>query len=108
MEPLLKSPKQIFFEWNRNTFKANNELTYFVESLYANCENRFAPVYKRFIENNYGEEFNLTDLFHVIHYIGILHASLPVRDIEMEELIVKLQQSHNQYEGGVCLCTDGC
>jgi hypothetical protein len=87
MEPLMKSPKQIFFERNRNTFRAKNELTYFVENLYGNCKNRFAPVYKRFIENNDVKEFNLTDLCHVIHYIGILHASLPIRDSEMEKFI---------------------
>ncbi len=83
----MKSPKQIFFEWNRNTFRAKNELTDFVEKLYGNCENKFAPVYKRFTQNIDDREFNLTDLFHVIHYIGILHASLPVRDSEIEELI---------------------
>ena len=87
METLMKSPKQVFFDWNRNNFEKDNEVTDFVEKLYSNCENKFAPVYQRIIEDVNGENLVPIDLLHLIHYISILNSSLPVKDREIEELI---------------------
>ncbi len=87
MESRMRSPKQVFFEWNRNTFKIENELTDFVEKLYGGVENRFAPVYNRIIKDFTNYELTPLDMFHVIHYIGVLYASLPINDYEMAEFI---------------------
>ncbi len=87
MEPRKRSPKQIFFEWDRNTFEVNNEITDFVEKLFGFGESKFAPVYNKITEEI--EHYDLTplDMFHVIHYIGVLHACLPINDNEFTRFI---------------------
>ena len=84
-ESLRKSPKQIFFEWNRNTFENNNEVSDFVERLYQSVENKIAPVYKRVNENLDNYELTPFDMFNIIYYINVLHSSLPIRDNQMEK-----------------------
>ena len=51
LEPKRRSPKQIFFEWNRNTFSLNGEDSDFVEKLYQNREDKFSKTYKKIMKN---------------------------------------------------------
>ncbi len=83
LEPSRKSPKQVFYEWNRNTFNIDGEDTDFVEDLYKFHENQFAPVYKKIIEQNGPLHIDATDLFHLIHFLGVLYWRIPLRDNEM-------------------------
>lgn len=87
VERLRMSPKQVFFEWNRNTFNVNNETTDFVEKLFKKVEDHFAPVYKKMTEHFEQYELAPYDMLHVIHYIGILHTSLPINDERIESCI---------------------
>lgn len=82
-----KSPKQIFYEWNRNTFKIENQSTDFVEKLYQFGENRFAPVYNKIVEQKGPINLTENDWFHLIYFIGTLHWRLPYYDKEVEEII---------------------
>ncbi|MFY0629201.1 MAG: DUF4238 domain-containing protein [Flavobacteriaceae bacterium] len=87
IDPIMKSPKQIFFEWDRNSFIIKNEKTDFVEKLYSRIENDFAPVHKRITADL--EKYDLTplDMFHLISYIGVLYAGLPINDDLMFQII---------------------
>ena len=82
-----KSPKQVFYEWNRNLFEKDGEKTDFVEKLFSNTENKFAPAYTRII-NKIGKGTNkYVDLFHMIHYLGTLYNSLPQNDIKISKYV---------------------
>jgi hypothetical protein len=87
LENARKSPKQIFFEWNRNTFNLNGEDSDFVERLFQFGENQFAPVYKRISESNGTYEFTPTEIFHIAFFIGVLYYRLPNNDNDVRSLI---------------------
>ena len=87
IDPIRKSPKQVFFEWHRNSFEVDNEHSDFVEKLYKKVEDRFAPIYKEITKDIEHYELTPYDMFHIIHYIGVLHASLPVNDKQVEDFI---------------------
>ena len=82
-----KSPKQIFYEWNRNTFKIDGQPTDFVEKLYQFGENKFAPVYYKLIEKKGPVDLSAKDRFHLIYFIGSLHWRLPSNDEKVDKKI---------------------
>lgn len=77
---LRKSPKQVFFEWNRNTFNINGEKTDFVENLYQFGENKFAPTYKKLIEKLEPIKLEPFDLLHLFLFIATIHWRVPNQD----------------------------
>jgi len=87
LEPIRKSPKQVFFEWNRNTFNINGEDTDFVEGLYQLVENQFAPIYNRIIGHTDSLKYSVQEIYHLIFFIGFIHWRVPDRDKEMSEFV---------------------
>lgn len=85
LETVRKSPKQIFYEWNRNTFDVNGEKTDYVEKLYQFSEDQFAPLYKKIIRDNY--KIQTQDFFPIIHFIGNCHYRVPSQDEAAEQRI---------------------
>lgn len=85
LDPIRKSPRQIFFEWNRNTFQVNGEKTDYVEKLYQFTEDQFAPLYKKIIRKDY--KIRTQDFFPIIHFIGNCHYRVPSQDDSAEQRI---------------------
>ncbi|MBC3540471.1 DUF4238 domain-containing protein [Rufibacter sediminis] len=84
LEPYRKSPSQVFFEWNRNSFDINGEVTDFIEGSYQFSESIFAPVYRKILEQPGPIVIDTYELLQLILFIGELHWRVPDRDEEME------------------------
>ncbi|MBL7904044.1 MAG: DUF4238 domain-containing protein [Bacteroidales bacterium] len=87
IDPIRKSPKQVFFEWNRNTFNISGVETDFVEGLFQFSESLFAPVYHKVVSQKGPINLEPIDLFHIIHFIGITNWRIPSRDEEVKRII---------------------
>lgn len=85
-----KSPKQVFFEWNRNTFNINGENTDFLEKVYQFSENKFSAVYRRLTEKHEHIELTSKDLLHLILFIAEIHWRVPNQDKDNLEFIKNL------------------
>jgi hypothetical protein len=90
-----KSPKQIFFEWNRNTFSLNGEDIDFVEKLYQHREDKFSRTYKKIIENQESIELPAYELMLIMYFITELHWRVPNQDDESEEYIKNLTPTNS-------------
>ncbi|WP_298370912.1 DUF4238 domain-containing protein [uncultured Lutibacter sp.] len=77
---LRKSPKQVFFDWNRNTFEVNGIETDFVENLYQFGENMFAPTFKKLTEKFEPILIEPYDLLHLFLFIATTHWRVPSQD----------------------------
>lgn len=87
IEPLRKSPKQVFYEWNRNTFDINGKKTDFVEGLYNVAESNFSPVYKKIVKQSGPISLDPEDLLHLILFLGIVYWRVPDRDKTMQDFM---------------------
>lgn len=79
------SPKQVLFEWDRNTFEKDSIISDFIEKSIKKTEDNFAPVYQKMISKNYSLSFD--DIFHLTFFIGFLDTYLPIRDKKNENEI---------------------
>lgn len=80
IDKIRKSPKQIFFEWNRNSFDINGNETDFLERVYQFGESKFAETYKKL--NGISEKIELTtfDILHLTLFISEIYWRIPIRD----------------------------
>jgi hypothetical protein len=90
-----KSPKQIFFEWNRNTFELQGKKTDFVEGLHRFGENQFAPTYKKLIKNLDGIALTAYDVFQLMLFISTIYRRIPSQDESAIEYIKNLKQENS-------------
>jgi len=95
IENLRKSPKQIFFEWNRNTFEIKGNKSDFIEKLHTFGENKFAPTYKKLTENI--EDINLTgyDVFQLMLFIATIYRRIPEQNQSAIEYVKNLTQKNS-------------
>ena len=77
-----KSPKQVFFEWNRNTVNINGEDNDYIEKLYQFGETKFSETYRTIIGNQESFQFKDFEKLHLIYFISELHWRVPNQDIE--------------------------
>lgn len=82
-----KSPKQVFFEWNRNTFNINGKDYDIVEKLYQLGETKFSETYKAIIGNQETFKFNAFEKLHLMLFISELHWRVPKQDKEFLDYI---------------------
>ena len=80
IDKLRKSPKQIFFEWNRNSFNINGHETDFLEKIYQFGETKFAETYHKLIDKFEPIEVTIYDILHLTLFISEIHWRIPVRD----------------------------
>ena len=90
LDTLRKSPKQIFFEWNRNTFNINGEDTDFVEKLYQFGETKFAETYKKITKSQEAIELIPYDLLHLMYFIAEIHWRVPNQDSDFLNYIKQI------------------
>lgn len=82
------SPKQVFYEWNRNTLDIENKKDYFIEDLYAKFETKLSPAYTKIKEQKGIIRYTSYDMFSLLLLVSLTHWRLPLNDIEAE-LFVK-------------------
>lgn len=95
IDKIRKSPKQVFYEYNRNTFEIDGKKTDFIEKLHTFGENQFAPTYKRIIEDL--GNINLTgyDIFQIMLFISTIYRRIPVQDQNAIEYVKNLTQKNS-------------
>lgn len=86
-----KSPKQVFFEWNRNTFNINGEDNDFIEKLYQLGETKFSDTYRTIIGNQESFRFNAFEKLHLMCFISEIHWRVPNQDIEFLDHINQIK-----------------
>jgi hypothetical protein len=93
------SPKQVFFEWNRNTFDIDNSQTDFLEDLYKNIDQNVTPVLKKIQSSSSNPELSPYDYFNLIFFQGVTYWRIPstdtdivnhVRTTDRKDLFIKL------------------
>lgn len=80
IDKIRKSPKQLFFEWNRNSFNVNGSETDFLENVYQLAETKFADVYYKLTEKFEPTEITAYDILHLTLFISEIHWRIPSRD----------------------------
>jgi len=74
------SPRQIFFEWHRNTLLINGKKDDFIEKLYGRWEDLLSPTYN-YIKNQTGRiQYEVEDIFKLILLISLTYWRIPIND----------------------------
>lgn len=95
LESIRKSPKQIFFEWNRNTFSfKDDEKTDFLEKAYQLGESKFSKTYKYLTEKNEPIKIEPYDLLHLTLFISVTYWRVPNQDLDIYEYLKSLTTSN--------------
>ena len=93
IEKLRKSPKQIFFDWNRNSFVINGHETDFLEKVYQKGESKFAETHKKLIEKFEPISITEFDILHLTLFIAELYWRIPSQDNAMYGLVKSLNEN---------------
>lgn len=94
IEKVRKSPKQVFYEWNSNTFNIKGNNTDFVENLHQFGEDKFAPTYKRLTEKLEVIDLTPYELLELILFISTTHRRVPKQDEEMSKYVKNLSPNN--------------
>lgn len=84
------SPKQIFFEMNRNLLKLNNKDSDHIEKDYIEIENLILPHYKKIVSQNGHANYEIQDILYLRLLSGLTYWRIPINDTEIEKHISKL------------------
>ena len=94
IEKIRKSPKQVFFEWNRNTFTIGGEETDFLERAYNLSESKFAITHRRLIEKFEPIEVTPYDILHLVLFIAEIYWRVPSQDSELYQWVQNMNQTN--------------
>nr|WP_320023216.1 DUF4238 domain-containing protein [uncultured Draconibacterium sp.] len=87
------SPKQIFYEWHRNTLEINGVKDDFIEKLYGYWDNKLSKTYERIINQEGKLNSDPIDYFNLITFISLIHWRIPFHD---EMVVEQINKSSNQ------------
>jgi len=80
-------PKQVFFEWDRNTFSIGDEKTDFLESeVYKLIDNKNSKAFQKVATYTRESKIDLTDYFFLHYFITNLFWRIPRTDEQIKEL----------------------
>ncbi len=82
------SPKQIFFDWNRNTLEIEGKKDDFLEKLYQDFESRVSPAYNRIKEQTGRIHYDVNDIFNLLLLVSLTYWRLPKNDETAEDLVL--------------------
>ncbi len=82
-----RTPKQIFYEWNRNMFLVNGKQDDYVENLYSRIDNDLSLSYERVTKGDYKTPLEIFDRFEMILFAGLTFWRIPRTDEEIHNLI---------------------
>jgi hypothetical protein len=77
------SPKQVYYEWNRNTLEINHLRTDFLEGLYKNIDQTVTPVLKKIQGSLLSADLNPYDYLNLIFFQGVTYWRIPSTDDEI-------------------------
>lgn len=77
------SPKQVFFEWYRNTFELNSEKTDFLELSYRNIDQNVAPTLKKLQSTSSDVELSSYEILNLIFFQAMTYWRVPSTDLEI-------------------------
>jgi len=77
------SPKQVFYEWNRNTLEVNSDKTDFLELLYRNIDQNITPVLKKLQSTWSDVELNSYEILSLIYFQGMTYWRVPSTDLDI-------------------------
>jgi|SRR6056300_1579384 hypothetical protein len=83
-----KSPKQVYFEWNRNLVDVEGQENDFIEKLYGNGETSFAELYNNMI---YEMDFLIYNKLSLVLFIQMLYNRNPKMDSKIGEYLLKFE-----------------
>ncbi|MFM9950533.1 MAG: DUF4238 domain-containing protein [Saprospiraceae bacterium] len=81
------SPKQIFFEWNRNTLLVEGKKDDSVEKLYGYFESLISPTYNRIKMQSGRIKYDINDIFNLLVLVSLTHWRLPLNDVNAENFV---------------------
>lgn len=90
-----KSPKQVFFEWNRNTFQIQGVESDFIEKNYTFFENLFSPTYKKIIEEYDEISLEPYDVLQLMLFVSLIYRRIPEQDDDTIEYLKNLTQKNS-------------
>jgi hypothetical protein len=83
-----KSPKQVYFEWNRNLVEVEGQENDFIEKLYGNGETSFAELYNKMI---YEMDFSMFNKLSLVLFMQMLYNRNPKMDSKIVEYLLKFE-----------------
>ena len=90
LDKLRKSPKQVFYDFHRNTFNINGENSDIVEKIYQSGESKFAETYRKITEKLEQIELSAYELFQLMYFISQIHWRVPNQDDEAKSYVNKM------------------
>lgn len=82
------SPKQVFYEWNRNTFYANDNKTDFLENLYKDIDQKVTPTLKKLQVPFENPDLTPFEYFNLIFFLGVTYWRIPAIDNEITRHVI--------------------
>jgi len=101
------SPKQIFYEWDRNTFIVNGSKTDFLEEIYKDIDQKVTPVLKKIQGYSSDQDLYPIDYFNLIFFLGVTYWRIPstdkaiidfVKTSERKDLFLKIFDTTSENE----------
>jgi hypothetical protein len=86
------SPKQVFYEWNRNTFERENEKTDFLEDIYGKIDQNVSSVLKKVQSTTSDVEIEPLDLINLIFFQGVTYWRVPATDKEIADVVTSTER----------------
>lgn len=74
------SPRQIFWEPNRNTFQIGDVKSDFLEQIYSKIDDDFAPLHSSLVKRPGPISLMIEDVVHLIKFIAISYYRVPFND----------------------------
>lgn len=82
------SPKQIFFEWNRNTLEIEGVKDVFIEKLYRYFEGMLSPTYNKIKKQTGKINYDINDVFNLLLLVSLTYWRLPINDDKSKNYIL--------------------
>ena len=81
------SPKQIFYEWNRNTLLIEGQKDNFLEKRYGDFDSLLSPTYNKIKNQSDGMQYNVNDILDLIILVSLTHWRIPLNDENAQSLV---------------------
>jgi len=94
IEPKSKSPKSVFFEWNRNTTYLGKDKYVWLEDLYSGLDDSMSKTYRKIIGTNKqvkSERENIDLALDIIIFVNFIRWRVPARDKIVYEIYDKYE-----------------
>ena len=84
-----KSPKQVYFEWNRNIIEVKGQDNDFIEKLYGSVEASFAEFYNKMIHEM---DFSMYNMLYLVLFIQTIYNRNPKMDSKIGKYLSEFEK----------------